>query len=220
MTRRPVRYAGALLAGALAFGIAGLHHPFLHGDGAAQLATIAATPHWRLIHWTLAFAFPLMLAGILGLVARHLETPGASLLRAGAMVALLGFGVWALNILFMAGAGSAMARSAAAGGPAAATAIAVYDLVHPFGLAAERLATFTMGVALWLLGRGIACGGVYGRWLAHTATATAVVEVAVAVVTNENAPDFLYVAQALIVAWLAVAALAMLAERPSAATPP
>ena len=61
MTQRPVRYAIALLGSALAFGIAGLNHPFLHGDASAQLATIAATAHWRLIHWTLAFAFPLML---------------------------------------------------------------------------------------------------------------------------------------------------------------
>jgi len=38
-------------------------------------------------------------------------------------------------------------------------------------------------------------------------------------VTNENAPDPLYVAQALIVAWFAAAALAMLAERPRAPTP-
>jgi hypothetical protein len=218
VTQRPVRYAIALLAGALAFGIAGLNHPMLHGDAAAQLATIAATPHWRLIHWTLAFAFPLMLAGLLGLVARHLETPGASLLRAGAMVAVLGFGIWALNILFMVGAGWTLARVAAAGGPAAGTATIIYDTVHPFGLAAERLATFTMGVALWLLGRGIGCGGVYRRWLAQTATATAIVEIAVAVVTNENAPDPLYVAQALIVTWLAGVALAMLAERPRAAT--
>lgn len=214
MRGRPVRYATALLAGALAFGIAGLNHPLLHGDASAQLATIAATPHWRLIHWTLAFAFPLMLAGLLGLVAHHLETPGASLLRAGAMVAVLGFGVWALNILFMVGAGWSLARTAAAGGPAGATATVIYDTVHPFGLAAERLATFTMGVALWLFGRGIALGVVYRRWLAQTATATAIVQIAVAVVTNEHAPDPLYVAQSLIVAWFAAAALAMLAERP------
>ncbi|HXH63847.1 MAG TPA: hypothetical protein VNG95_06655, partial [Gemmatimonadales bacterium] len=154
-----------------------------------------------------------------GLVARHLETPGASLLRAGAMVTVLGFGIWALNILFMVGAGWSLARTVAAGGATAATATTIYDTVHPFGLAAERLATFTMGVALWLYGRGIACGGVYRGWLAKTATATAVVEIAVAVVTNENAPDPLYVAQSLIVAWFAAAALAMLAERPRTPTP-
>jgi hypothetical protein len=135
------------------------------------------------------------------------------------MVATLGFGIWALNILFMVGAGWTLARTVAAGGPGAATATVIYDTVHPFGLAAERLATFTMGVALWFFGRGIGCGGVYRRWLAQTATATAIVEIAVAVVTNENAPDPLYVAQSLIVAWLAAAALAMLAERPDAPTP-
>lgn len=198
-------FAASLLVGTLAFGAAGLHHPFLSGDGATQLATIAHTPHWRLIHWTLLFAFPLMQAGILGLVARHLETPGASLLRTGAMLATFGFGIWALNVLLMVGTGWTLAQT-----PADPGAQGLYAALHPFGLAAERLATFTMGMALVVLGRGIRVGKVFGRWLAETGTATGLINVAVAVLSSETS-QVMYVGQGIIVAWLAAVAVVMLA---------
>lgn len=211
-TRSPW-YPSSLLVGALVFGFAGLHHPLLVGDPAAQLATIAAASHWRLIHWSLLFAFPLMLAGVLGLVARHLDTPGASLLRSGAMLALFGFTIWSVNVLLMAGTGWTLAQ----GHPADPRGMFLYEAIHPFGLAAERLATFTMGLALAVLGRGIRRGGVYGRWLAETGTATGVINVAVAVLCDETS-QVLYVGQGLIVAWLAAAALAMLIEARRPAT--
>jgi hypothetical protein len=202
---RPPRWSAlSLLAGTLAFGLAGLHHPFLTGDAAVQLSAIAHTTHWRLIHWTLLFAFPLMQAGILGLVARHLDTPGASLLRTGAMLATLGFGVWALNVLLMAGTGWTLAQT-----PLERSAQVLYDGVHPFGLAAERLATFTMGIALIVVGRGIRKGERFGRWLAETGTATGLINVAVAVLFSETS-QAMYVSQGLMVAWLAAAGVAML----------
>jgi len=194
-----------LLLGALAFGAAGLAHPFLFDDAFHQLATIRETPHWRLIHWTLLFAFPLMQAGILGLVARHLETPGASLLRTGAMLATFGFGIWALNVLLMVGTGWTLAQT-----PADPGAQGLYAAIHPFGLAAERLATFTMGMALVVLGRGIRVGKVFGRWLAETGTATGLINVAVAVLFSETS-QVMYVGQGIIVAWLAAVAVVMLA---------
>ena len=194
-----------MLLGALAFGAAGLAHPFLFDDAFHQLATIRETPHWRLIHWTLLFAFPLMQAGILGLVARHLETPGASLLRTGAMLATFGFGIWALNVLLMVGTGWTLAQT-----PADPGAQGLYAAIHPFGLAAERLATFTMGMALVVLGRGIRVGKVFGRWLAETGTATGLINVAVAVLFSETS-QVMYVGQGIIVAWLAAVAVVMLA---------
>ncbi|HEY6783609.1 MAG TPA: hypothetical protein VI159_01590 [Gemmatimonadales bacterium] len=193
-----------MLLGALAFGAAGLAHPFLFDDAFHQLATIRETPHWRLIHWTLLFAFPLMQAGILGLVARHLETPGASLLRTGAMLATFGFGIWALNVLLMVGTGWTLAQT-----PADPGVQGLYAAIHPFGLAAERLATFTMGVALVVLGRGIRVGKVFGRWLAETGTATGLINVAVAVLFSETS-QVMYVGQGIIVAWLAAVAVMML----------
>jgi hypothetical protein len=197
----------ALLAGALAFGAAGLNHPFLSGDAATQLATIAHTPDWRLMHWTLLFAFPLMQAGILGLVARHLDTPGASLLRTAAMLATFGFGIWALNVLLMAGTGWTLART-----PMDLSAQVLYAGLHPFGLAAERLATFAMGVALVVAGRGIRAGQRFPRWLADTGTATGLINVAVAVLFSETS-QIMYLGQGVIVAWLAAVWLVMLTER-------
>lgn len=205
---RPPRWSAiALLVGTLGFGAAGLHHPLLTGDAATQLAIIAHTPHWRLIHWTLLFAFPLMLAGVLGLVARHLDTPGASLLRTGAMLATFGLGIWALNVLLMAGMGWTLSQT-----PDDRSAQLLYAGVHPFGLAAERLATFAMGVALVVLGRGIRRGNRFGRWLAETGTATGLINVAVAVLFSETS-QVMYGGQGLIVTWLCAAALALLAER-------
>lgn len=177
----------------------------LNGDAATQLATIAHTSHWRLIHWTLLFAFPLMQAGVLGLVARHLETPGASLLRTGAMLATFGFGIWALNVLLMAGTGWMLALT-----PSDPGAQGLYAAIHPFGLAAERLATFAMGIALVVMGRGIRVGKVFGRWLAETGTATGLINVAVAVLFSETS-QVMYVGQGIIVAWLAAVAVVMLA---------
>ena len=203
--RSPRWSAISLLIGTLAFGVAGLNHPMLSGDAATQLATVAHTPHWRLIHWTLLFAFPLMQAGILGLVARHLETPGASLLRTGAMLATFGFGIWALNVLLMAGTGWTLAQT-----PTDLVAQGLYAAIHPFGLAAERLATFTMGIALVVTGRGIRVGKVFGRWLAETGTATGLVNVAVAVLFAETS-QVMYVGQGIIIAWLTAVAVVMLA---------
>src|SRR5258706_279483 len=64
VTRRPLFYGVCLLLGTLLFGGAGLMHPLLSGDGAAQLATIARTSGWRMIHWSLLFGLVFMYAGV------------------------------------------------------------------------------------------------------------------------------------------------------------
>src|SRR5258708_19806304 len=97
--RGPLFYGLCLLIGSLLFGIAGLQHPFMQGDGAAQLQLIAATPAWRTIHWSLLFGFPLMLAGVLGVVARHLDTPRPSMPRAGAVITPFAFLICMLTVL-------------------------------------------------------------------------------------------------------------------------
>src|SRR5258708_21682436 len=66
VTRRPLFYGVCLLLGTLLFGGAGLMHPLLSGDGAAQLATIANTHGWRTIHWSLLFGLAFMYAGVIG----------------------------------------------------------------------------------------------------------------------------------------------------------
>src|SRR5439155_930182 len=77
-------------------------------------------------------------------------------------------------------------------------AIFVYDMLHPFGLAAERVATFTVGFALYAYGWGIRNGQVYPRWLGWLGIAIGATAAAVAVVFTEFSLNMFY-AQALVV---------------------
>src|SRR5712691_11408365 len=178
VTRRPLFYGLCLLVGALLFGIAGLNHPMLSGDGAAQLATIAKT--------------------------------GRAAVRMGAFA----FSVWSLNILFMVGAGYQLAHAytASDAGLTGTHAVFIYDMLHPVGLAAERLATFMLGLVAYMFGWAIRNGGVWPKWLAWMAWVVAVVDGVVAVVFSEFSP-IMYYGQALFVLWLAVTAVMMLADR-------
>lgn len=214
LTRRPMFYGLCLLAGSLLFGIAGLLHPLLEGDGAAQLTTVATTRGWRAIHWALLFGFPLMYVGLIGVTLRHNDTPGSAPARAGILLAGLAFGLWALNVLFMVGAGWRLAHAFTTSDKAltATHAVFVYDMLHPAGLAAERLATFALGLVSYVFGWAILNGQTYPRWLGWAAFAVAVSNAAVAVGFDEFSPN-LYYAQALFVAWLFATAVVMLSER-------
>src|SRR6267143_4575589 len=220
VTRRPLFYGLCLLLGALLFGIAGFNHPILAGDGAAQLTTIASTEHWRLIHWALLFGLAFMYAGLVGVGLRHAETAGSTPARAGALIGAFAFAVWSLNILFMVGPGWQLAHAYTASdtGLTGTHAVFVYDMLHPMGLAAERLATFLLGLVAYMFGWAIRNGGVWPRWLAWIAWGVALVEGSVAVVFSEFSP-IMYYGQALFVLWLAVTAVMMLVERRPAAEP-
>lgn len=212
--RRSAFYALCLLAGALLFGVAGLFHPVLRGEGAAQLATIANTPQWRLIHWSLLFGLPLMLTGLAGLVERHRESPGAGPARAGSVVATFTFAVWGLNILFMAGAATHLAATYAASEPGLASthAVFLYDMLHPFGLAAERLATFGLGLTFYLLGWAVWNGRVLPRWLAWCAFGAGAACMVIALAVAETSVALFY-GQAATVIWMAVAGVLSLIRR-------
>ena len=168
VTRRPLFYGLCLLVGALLFGGAGAFHPILSGDGAAQLSMVAHTTGWRLIHWSLLFGLAFMYAGLIGVSLRHNDTSGASPSRAGIRLGAFAFSVWSLNILFMVGAGYQLARAydLADAGLAGTHAVFMYDMLHPMGLAAERLATFMLGLVAYTFGWAIRNGGVWPRWLA------------------------------------------------------
>jgi len=202
------------LAGSLLVGVAGSRHPLLTGDGAAQLATVAATAGWRAIHWALLFGMPLMYAGLIGVALRHTDTPGSAPARAGVWLAGFAFAVWALNVLFMVGAGWHLAHAYTTSdtGLTGTHAVFVYDMLHPAGLAAERLATFALGLVAYVFGWAILNGKVYPRWLGWTAFTVAVANGAVALVFSEELP-YLYYTQALFVAWLFAMAVVMLTER-------
>lgn len=212
--RRSAFYALCLLVGALLFGVAGLFHPVLRGEGAAQLATIARTPQWRLIHWSLLFGLPLMLTGLAGFVEQHRETPGAGPARAGFVIATFAFAVWGLNILFMAGAGTHLAAtySAAEPGLASTHAVFLYDMLHPFGLAAERLATFALGLAFYLLGWAAWNGRVVPRALAWGAFGVGAACMAIALAVAETSV-LLFYGQGAAVTWMAAAGAMLLIRR-------
>jgi hypothetical protein len=214
VTRRPLFYGLCLLVGSLLFGIAGLNHPLLSGDGAAQLATIAQTGGWRLIHWALLFGLAFMYAGLVGVGLRHHDTAGSTPARAGALIGAFAFSVWSLNILFMVGGGwhLAQAYTTSDAGLTGTHAVFIYDMLHPMGLAAERLATFMLGLVAYTFGWTIRNGAIWPKWLAWVAWGVAAVNGAVAVVFSEFSP-LMYYGQALFVIWLAATAVVMLAER-------
>ncbi len=191
VTRRPLFYGFCLLVGVLLFGVAGLLHPLLSGDGAAQLSTIARTNGWRAIHWSLLFGLAFMYTGVVGVALRHNDTPGSTPGRAGVRLGAFAFSVWSLT---------------------GTHAVFVYDMLHPMGLAAERLATFLLGLVAYMLGWAIRNGEVWPKWLAWMAWVVAVVCGVVGLVFSEFLP-YLYFAQAAFVVWLAVTALVMLVER-------
>jgi len=214
VTRRPLFYGVCLLLGALLFGGAGVMHPLLSGDGAAQLATIAKTSGWRTIHWSLLFGLAFMYAGVIGVALRHNDTPGATPGRAAVRMGAFAFSVWSINILFMVGAGWQLARAYTTSdtGLTGTHAVFIYDMLHPMGLAAERLATFMLGLVAYMFGWAIRNGAIWPKWLAWAAWTVAVVAGVVAVAFSEYTP-FMYYAQALFVIWLAASAVVMLAER-------
>ena len=220
VTQRPLFYGLCLLVGTLLFGGAGAVHPLLSGDGAAQLAMVAQTDGWRVIHWSLLFGLAFMYAGLIGVSLRHNDTPGASPSRAGIRLGAFAFSVWSINILFMVGAGYRLAHAfdVADAGLTATHAVFIYDMLHPFGLAAERLATFLLGLVAYTFGWGIRNGAVWPRWMAWFAWLVAALCGGVALVFSETLP-YMYYAQAAFVVWLLLAALIMLTERRAAPVP-
>jgi hypothetical protein len=179
---RPAIYPLCLLSGSLLVVVGALAHPDLTGDGAAQLTLIAATPAWRAIHWALLFGFALSLTGLAGVVATHVGTAGEGAARAGALVGIFAYGAWALVVTFMVGAGWTLAGSyvTASPGLTATHAVFLYDMVHPFALAAQRTAGFALGIATYLFGWAVLRGKTLPRWLGTGAIAGGVVAMALA----------------------------------------
>jgi peptidoglycan/LPS O-acetylase OafA/YrhL len=95
----------------------------------------------------------------------------------------------------------------------------VYDMLHPMGLAAERLATFMLGLVAYMFGWAIRNGRVWPRWLAWMAWVVALVNAAVALIFSEFS-NYMYCAQGLFVLWLTATAVVMLAERRQPPTTP
>ena len=185
---QPVIYPLCLLAGALLAAAAGVLHPDLAGDGAAQLTIIAHTDAWRAIHWAFLFGFPLSLAGLVGLARAQATTPGESAVRAGLIVGTFAYSAWSIIVAFMVGAGWSLAQSftQADAGMTATRAVFLFDMLHPFGLAAQRVAGFALGLSTYLLGWGVVNGKVLPRGLGVGGVAAGAVAMALAVAFPET----------------------------------
>jgi hypothetical protein len=185
---RPLIYPLCLLGGSLLAVAAGVAHPDLAGDGAAQLATIAHCDAWRAIHFSFLFSFALSLTGLVGVVGKHTGTPGEGAARAGVIVGTLAYAGWLVIVAFMGGAGWALARSYVAADPGHATtnAVFLYDMIQPFALTAQRGAAFALGISTYLFGRAVISGNVLPRPLGTGAVAAGVVSMVLALVFRED----------------------------------
>jgi hypothetical protein len=151
----------ALLLGMALLGYGAAVHPMLAGGPESQLRTIADTAHWRTMHLLMLAGSGLLIAGIWvrlltdrTVTDSRSELPGiasafnAPLVAALALVAL-GLGINALNIGFMAGAGTHMAAEFAAGHTDVAP---LFDATHPIGLVAARFGNFIVALGALALG--------------------------------------------------------------------
>jgi hypothetical protein len=204
-------YPLCLLVGALLAVVAGVLHPDLAGDGAAQLTTIAECAGWRAIHWTFLFSFPLALTGLVGLARVHAGNPGESAVRAGLIVGTFAYGAWTVTVAFMGSAGWSLAHSftLAEAGMTATRAVFLFDMIHPFALATQRVAAFALGLSTGLFGWGVSQGKLLPRWLGTSGLAAGAVAMALALAFREDTKAD-QAAFVLPVAWQAVTAAVML----------
>ena len=187
LVARPTMYALCLLAGTVLTVAAALLHPNLSGDGAAQLTMIAACDSWRAVHWAFLFGFALSLTGLVGVGERHVGTAGESATRAAATVGAFTYSVWTVIVAFMVGTGWMLARTYALSEPGltATRAVFLYDMIHPFGLAAQRLAGFALGITTYLCGWGVLRGRLLPRPLAWLGLASGLIGMVLAAVFPE-----------------------------------
>ena len=158
-----------LLLGTVLLSIGAVFHPVLAGDAAAQLRTIASTPHWRTLHL-------LMLAGsglvVTGIWVRLVADRGAATSALAAALALIGVGAVlnALNIAYMAGAGTHLASLFAGG---LTDASRMFEATHPIGLMSARFGNFLVALGALVLGMVEWEEATRPRWLALLAWAAA-----------------------------------------------
>ena len=172
----------ALLLGMALLGYGAAVHPVLAGGPESQLRTMADTAHWRTMHLMMLAGSGLLIAGIWvrlvtdrTVTGSRSEVPGvasafnAPLVAALALIAL-GLSLNALNIGFMAGAGTHMAAEFAAG---RTDVVPLFDATHPIGLVAARFGNFIVALGALALGWVESKDPTRPRWLAWLAWAAA-----------------------------------------------
>jgi hypothetical protein len=131
-----------LLLGGLLIIIGSALHPILPLQPAGDLALIARTGHWRLVHLGLLYGTGLTVAGVW---ARWLAGEGAERAGLGVAFVVLGLGeiLNGVNIAYMTGAGTVLAAAAGSGADVAL----LYDATHAFAVVCGRLSGFLVAVA-------------------------------------------------------------------------
>src|SRR5689334_10336505 len=190
-------------------------HPMLAGGPETQLRTIAATAHWRTMHLMMLAGSGLLIAGIWVRLMTD-RAPNASPFNAPLVAALaliaLGLAINALNIGFMAGAGTHMAEQFAAGHTDVAP---LFDATHPIGLVAARFGNFIVALGAVALGWVEYHDASRPRWLAWLAWAAAAGGF-VGVLFFDEASRIALAAVALLSGWeLATAVLALRSGAPA-----
>jgi uncharacterized membrane protein YhaH (DUF805 family) len=202
--------AVALLAGTALLGIGAVFHPMLAGDAAAQLHTIATTPHWRAVHLTMLAGSGLVIAGVWVRLLTDRETSGP--LVAALAVVTIGIAVNALDIAFMAGSGTRMATLFANG---SAEMEGVFDATHQIGQMAARFGNFIVALGAVALGWIEWRDATRPRWLAWLAWLAAAGGF-VGVLFFDEASRLVLAAVALLSGWEVATAVLALVRRPVA----
>lgn len=156
-----VRFLGFLLfLGSLALLTAGALHPILPLTADGDLSLISATRHWYSIHVVLLYATGMIIAGIWSrwLVADGVERQGLAI---GFAVLGVGQALNAVNIAYMTGAGTLLARLAAEG-QAVGT---MYEATHLFAITCGRLSGFLVSIAAGVIAIATARSPGEPRWL-------------------------------------------------------
>lgn len=140
--------SAALLLGSALLGAGAAMHPVLPAEAAGQLDVIANMGHWRAVHLMMLAGSGLVITGLWARLLVGRQAPSRVMLGALGIIAL-GIALNALNIAFMAGAGTLMAEHYRAGDAAIAH---LFEVTHPIGLMAARFGNFIIALGALLLG--------------------------------------------------------------------
>jgi hypothetical protein len=155
----------ALLLGTVLLGVGAAMHPMLVGDASAQLRLIADTAYFRPLHLAMLTGSGLV---ILGIWTRAVNGSGGAPVPLFAALALVSLGLSfnAIDIAFMAGAGSHMATTFVAGN---AEMSSLFDAFHMVGLMTARFGNFLVALGALVLGWVESHDAASPRWLASLA---------------------------------------------------
>jgi hypothetical protein len=188
----------------------------LVGDAASQLRIIAATPYWRSLHLAMLAGSALVATGVWvrlidgGSNIDDLRESARGGLIAALALVTVGICIDALDIAYMAGAGTQMAALFAQGRTEMSS---IFEVTHPIGLMAGRFGNFIVALGALVLGWAEWQDASRPRWLAWLAWVAGVVGLICAVFFSEER-RLVLAAVALLSMWqVGTAARVLLARR-------